>query len=120
MKKFFMLLAVVVFSVSYSLAQNSNSGVIVTHNQQQIGFLIQDCDGNQMLAPLVTSNLVSKQNGSKKYTATHNGQASCSPPSKPETVSVPPFITAILGFDSMEFTFTPGGMIHTVGRKAKD
>jgi hypothetical protein len=120
MKKLFMLLAVVAMSVSYSFAQNANSAVTVTLNQQQLGFFLVDCDGNLSLAPLVTSNKVVNQNGSAKYTATHNAQASCSQPAQPVTVAVPPFIAAFLGYDYMEVTRTPGGMIHTVGRKAKD
>ena len=89
-------------------------------NQQQIGFLLQDCDGNLFLAPLVTSNQVTNQNGFNKYTATHNAQGWCNLPSQPYTVPVPQFIANILGFDNMEFTVTPGGMIHTKGWKSKD
>ena len=120
MKKLLTILAVVALTATYSFAQNANAAVTVTLNQQQLGFFITDCDGESFLAPLVTSNQVSNQNGSKKYTATHNAQASCWQPTQPETVVVPSFIAAFLGYDSMEFTWTPGGMIHTVARKAKD
>ncbi len=120
MKKLLTLLTVVAMSVTYSFAQNANAAVTVTLNQQKIGFIVTDCDGNGGLATLVTSNEVVNKNGSKKFTSTHNGQASCSPPSQPVTIVVPPFILTFLDYDYMEFTFTPGGMIHTRGWKAKD
>lgn len=114
-----MLLSVVALTATFSFAQNASSGVTVTNNQGILGFGGEDCDGNFVLATLVTSNLVSKTNGFKKYTATHNAQDFCNQPSQPETVEVPPFLAQLLfGLETLKFTFTPGGMIHTVGRSA--
>jgi hypothetical protein len=118
MKKFLMLLSVVALTATYSVAQNASSGVTITNNQGVLGFGGSDCDGNFILATLVTSNLVSKSNGFKKYTATYNAQDFCNQPAQPVTGIVPPFITQFLGFDSMEFTRTPGGTIHLIGRSA--
>ena len=114
-----MLLAVVAMSVTYSFAQNANSGVTVVQNQGVLGFGGSDCDGNFILATLVTSNTVTKANGSKKYTATHNFQDQCNLPSQPEKVVLPSFFAQLLfGYDSFEFMITPGGMVHSVGRSA--
>lgn len=113
-----MLLSVVALTATYSFAQNANSGVTVTHNQGVLGFASLDCDGNFVLATLVTSNLVEKANGSKKYNATHNASAFCNLPSTPQKTVVPPFIANIFGFDTMEFKLTPGGMIQTKATRA--
>ena len=118
MKKFFMLLTIVALSVTYSFAQNANSGVTITNNQGVLGFGGFDCDGNFIVATLVTSNLVSKANGFKKYTATHNFQDNCNLPSQPQKIVAPPLLAQLFGFDSFEFTITPGGMIQSVGRSA--
>ena len=73
MKKLFMLLAVVTLSVTYSFAQNANSGVTVSNNGNQWA-LIDGC-GDVFFA--TSSNQVTMENGFVKYTGIFDISESC-------------------------------------------
>ena len=97
MKKIIMVLAVFAFSVSYSFAQNANSGINVSKNGGEY-ILLDDCPN---VYQATSSNYVTMANGFTKYTGVFDVSASCELPTKALVLNPAPGVTIVV---------TPSGM----------